>query len=331
MLNFITTYRRLIMSALETNYTKHFNAESTQRNSKNSSNVSAVTWSAIFAGTVATSALTLVLMILGLGLGMSSISLWSGEGISANTLGITAIVWLAFTHLIAHGMGGYLAGRLRTKWVTTHTDEVFFRDTAHGFLSWALASLLFATIFSTVAGSIIGATAKAGGNMLGGAATSAFAGIASTAVNSNSSPMQNNLLDYLVNDLFRQDMSSNTSNTNAIQPNVVVNNSSNIAQVINIFATNSSASALPAKDLQYVSLIVAQQTKIPFAEANLRVAKAFAAMQEKITDAKNAAEKARVVTANTALWFFIFLMIGAFSASYAATLGGKWRDEYADL
>lgn len=319
------------MSALETNYTKHFNAESTQRNSKNSSNVSAVTWSAIFAGTVATSALILVLMILGLGLGMSSISLWSGEGISANTLGITAIVWLAFTHLIAHGMGGYLAGRLRTKWVTTHTDEVFFRDTAHGFLSWALASLLFATIFSTVAGSIIGATAKAGGNMLGGAATSAFAGIASTAVNSNSSPMQNNLLDYLVNDLFRQDMSSNTSNTNAIQPNVVVNNSSNIAQVINIFATNSSASALPAKDLQYVSLIVAQQTKIPFAEANLRVAKAFAAMQEKITDTKNAAEKARVVTANTALWFFIFLMIGAFSASYAATLGGKWRDEYADL
>ena len=319
------------MSGLETDFTKHFNAESTQRNSKNLSNVSAVTWSAIFADTVATTALTLLLMILGLGLGMSLISLWSGEGISANTLGITAIVWLAFTHHIAHGMGGYLAGRLRTKCVTTHTDEVFFRDTAHGFLSWALASLLFATIFSTVAGSIIGATAKAGGNMLGGAATSAFAGIASTAVNSNSLPMQNNLLDYLVNDLFRQDMSSNTSNTNAIQPNVVVNNSSNIAQVINIFATNSSASVLPAKDLQYVSLIVAQQTKIPFAEANLSVAKAFAAMQEKITDAKTAAEKARVVTANTALWFFIFLMIGAFSASYAATLGGKWRDEYADL
>ena len=73
------------MSTLKTNYIKHFNAESTQRNSKNSSNVSAVTWSVIFAGTVATSALTLVLMILGLGLGMSSISLWSGEGNSANT------------------------------------------------------------------------------------------------------------------------------------------------------------------------------------------------------------------------------------------------------
>ena len=319
------------MSALETDFTKQFNAESTQRNLKNSSNVSAVTWSAIFAGTVATSALTLVLMVLGLGLGMSSISLWSGEGVSANTLGITAIVWLAFAHLIAHGMGGYLAGRLRTKWVTTHTDEVFFRDTAHGFLSWALASLLFATIFSTVAGSIIVATAKTGANMLGGAATSAFAGIASTAVNSNSSPMQNNLLDYLVNDLFRQESASNTSDSNSIQLNMLANNPSNIAQVINIFATNSTASALPTKDLQYVSLLVAQHINIPIAEANLRVAKAFAAMQEKITDAKTAAEKARVVTANTALWFFIFLMIGAFSASYAATLGGAWRDEYADL
>ena len=319
------------MSALETDFTKQFNVESTQRNLKNSSNVSAVTWSAIFAGTVATSALILVLMVLGLGLGMSSISLWSGEGVSANTLGITAIVWLAFTHLIAHGMGGYLAGRLRTKRVTTHIDEVFFRDTAHGFLSWALASLLFATIFSTVAGSIIGATAKTGANMLGGAATSALVGVASTAGNSNFSGIQNNLLDYLVSDLFRLDNSNNTSDTNSIQPNVVVNNESNILQVINIFAANSTASSLPAKDLQYISNLIVQQTNISTAEANLRVIKAFAAMHEKISDAKTAAEKARVVSANTALWFFIFLMIGAFSSSFAATLGGKWRDEYADL
>ncbi len=357
------------MNALETDYSRNFNADSTQenfalRNGKklndaNLNNVSAVSWSAIIAGSVAASALSLVLVILGFGLGMSTVSVWSGVGISATTLGVTTIIWLAFTHLIAHGMGGYLAGRLRVRWLGTHGDEVFFRDTAHGFLSWALASILFATLFSMVAGSILGATAKTGGDMIGGAAATALASATGKDASdgNNTSSLQSNFVNYLASDLFRDESAYNkpvsdpnslsnndaaangnpdpdtlnpvnTYSANALSAN---NNSSNIAQVVSIFAHNSKADTLPLKDLQYVSYLIAQQTGSTQAESNLRVSKAFAAMQEKIAEAKVATEKARVVAANTALWFFVFLLLGAFSASFAATLGGRWRDDQADL
>ncbi len=96
---------------------------------------SAVSWAAIFAGSVGAAALSLLLLILGTGLGFSAVSPWSTEGISATTLGFSAIAWLSFTQIAASGMGGYLAGRLRTRWFGAHNDEVFFRDTAHGFLT----------------------------------------------------------------------------------------------------------------------------------------------------------------------------------------------------
>lgn len=102
--------------------------------------LSAVSWSAILAGAVGSAALSLILLILGTGIGLSLVSPWSGVGISATAFGVTTVVWLTFTQLLASGMGGYLAGRLRTKWVSAHTDEVYFRATAHGFLSWAVAS-----------------------------------------------------------------------------------------------------------------------------------------------------------------------------------------------
>ena len=105
----------------------------------------AVSWGAVFAGTVAAAAISLLLIILGAGLGMSSASVFSGQSLDATTLGITTIIWLAVTQIIAYSMGGHLAGRLRTKTVSIHTDEVHFRDTAHGFLTWALSSLLCVT------------------------------------------------------------------------------------------------------------------------------------------------------------------------------------------
>jgi hypothetical protein len=102
---------------------------------------SAVSWGAVAAGAAAAAALSLILLILGVGLGLSSVSPWATEGVTASTFGLSTILWLTLTQLAASAMGGYLAGRLRTKWSDVHTDEVYFRDTAHGFLAWAVASL----------------------------------------------------------------------------------------------------------------------------------------------------------------------------------------------
>ncbi|MER9433307.1 hypothetical protein NKI67_33615, partial [Mesorhizobium sp. M0408] len=109
----------------------------------------AVSWGPIVAGAFAASTLTFILMLLGSGLGLSMVSPWSGSGASVTTFAVSTAVWLIVVQWLSSALGGYLAGRLRTKWVGIHTDEVFFRDTAHGFLAWALATLLVAGVLGT--------------------------------------------------------------------------------------------------------------------------------------------------------------------------------------
>ena len=107
---------------------------------------SAVSWAAIEAGAAAAASLSLILLILGVGLGLSSVSPWARDGISAGAFGVSTILWLTLTQLFAAAMGGYLAGRLRTRWTEVHTDEIYFRNTAHGFVAWAVATLATAAL-----------------------------------------------------------------------------------------------------------------------------------------------------------------------------------------
>src|ERR1035437_545242 len=107
-------------------------AETSVRNEAHSSGVS---WAAVIGGAFVAAALSLILLALGAGLGLSSVSPWSNVGASASTISTAAIAWLILMQVISSSMGGYLAGRLRTKWANIHTNEVYFRDTAHGFLA----------------------------------------------------------------------------------------------------------------------------------------------------------------------------------------------------
>ena len=129
----------------------------------NETAVSGVSWAAIAAGGTAAAALSLILLSLGIGLGFSAISPWAGSGVSATVAGISTIVWLLVTQIFASGLGGYLAGRLRTKWAYVHTDEVYFRDT-HGFLAWAAATLVTAAFLANAVASALGVAASAAGS-----------------------------------------------------------------------------------------------------------------------------------------------------------------------
>lgn len=169
---------------------------------------SAVSWGAILAGAAAAAALSLILLILGTGLGLSSISPWINDGVSATTFGVGTILWVTFTQLVAAGMGGYLAGRLRTKWLEVHTDEVFFRDTAHGFLAWAIASLATAALLSSVIGAIVNGGVQAGAYVAGGVATTAMVATAGgVAAGSEMATDETNSgsVGYFLDTLFRRD------------------------------------------------------------------------------------------------------------------------------
>ena len=135
------------------------------------SGVSAVSWGAIIAGAVVASALSLALLTLGAGIGLVSVSPWSNNNVSVTTFGILAAAWFIAVQLFALGVGGYLAGRLRTRWVSVHTDEVYFRDTAHGLIVWGVGAIITAWLLTSGAASVVSGAAHAGGSALEAAGT----------------------------------------------------------------------------------------------------------------------------------------------------------------
>jgi hypothetical protein len=301
---------------------------------------SAVSWGAIAAGAAGAAALSLILLILGVGLGLSSVSPWAQDGISAGTFGISAIIWVTFTQLVASGLGGYLAGRLRTRWAGAHVDEVYFRDTAHGFLAWAVASLATAALLTSAIGSVVSGGIQTGAAAAGGVAAAASGAAAGGAVAAGSETAKPDTekqpMGYFVDSLFRANTGapaagsppagSAAASGEAAQQATVASS----PEVTRIFMNGIAAGALPPEDVRYVGQLVAQRTGLGQQEAEKRVTDTYARLQAKLRDAeaaaKEAADKARKASAYTSLWLFLSLLIGAFIASLMATYGGRLRD-----
>jgi hypothetical protein len=253
-----------------------------QDGSQERAQASGVSWGAIVAGGIATSALSLLLLALGAGLGFSSVSPWSNSGVSSTTFDIGAGLYR-----------GYLAGRLRTKWVGVHTHEVFFRDTAHGFLAWAFAAVLSAAFLASAASHL---------------ATGASVGLGQAAANQillDGVPMSN-----FVDTLLRADPAANRA---PIDP-------ATRDEILRIFAVGLREGGDPSvPDRAYVAQVVAARTGLSQADAEKRVA-------DVILQAKTALDNDRSAAAHLSLWLTASLLIGAFCASLAATEGGQLRD-----
>ena len=294
---------------------------------------SAVSWGAIFAGAAAAAALSLILLILGTGLGLSSISPWASASESATRLGVSTILWITFTQLAASAIGGYLAGRLRTKWISVHTDEVYFRDTAQGLLAWAVATLGTAALLTSVIGSIISGGIQAGASVAGGAASATIAATAGGAaaageeMSGTDGPMS-----YFVDSLFRAEgetpLAAEGADGSAAPTREQT--AASLAEVTRIFANAIRTGSMPVEDTRYVGQMVAQRTDLSQQQAERRVTEAFGRLQTTLNDAetavREAADEAREASAYAALWLFISLLTGAFIASWMATFGGRQRD-----
>lgn len=290
-------------------------------------NDSAVSWGAIFAGAAAAAALAMILLMLGMGLGLSSVSPWENHGLSAGTVGVATIAWLMFTQIAASGMGGYLAGRLRSKWVRTHSNEIYFRDTAHGFLAWAVAALVSAALLTTTLGAIAGGSAKVVGSVAEGAANTPFKAVIPGS--GRDSTMSGSPMEYFVNSLFRQESHTSAAPHETMAQNEAVS-SARLGEVNGIFVNSIGSDTLPPDDLHYVAQLVSQQTGVSLNEAGQRVQDIYAKAQAKLRDAQTAAMKAadeaRKTASHLTLWTFISLLAGAFTASLCATFGGRQRD-----
>jgi hypothetical protein len=275
---------------------------------------SGVTWSAVFAGAAAAAALSFVLLILGFGLGLSSVSPWRYNDVP---LGKSTILWLTFMQLASAGVGGYLAGRLRIKWAAVHTDEVYFRDTAHGLLAWAVATLLTAAVMAGAVGTVLSGATQAGAS----AATLAAAA-APTVASASGAGNERTLGSYYSDVLLRS--TSGVTDTD---------NGATRAEVNRVLLTNLHNGRLSAEDRAYLSSLVARRSGLAPAEADARVDQVYARLNSETTAAinaaKTAADNARKAAAASALWMFVALLVGAFVASLCATFGGRRRDNAA--
>lgn len=300
---------------------------------------SGVSWPAILAGACAAAALSLIMLLLGTGMGLGITSPWEGEGAEVKTVGIAAIFWLTFTQIAASGLGGYLAGRLRSKWTGIHTEEARFRDTAHGFLAWGVATLVTSVLLASVVGSTLSAGARAGMTVATGVASTAATGAAgaagATAASRPGEDTAGGPMGYWVDSLFRKDPGAPAAPTgaDASAPSgtgAPVGNLSSTAEVSRILANALRTGALPPEDSRYVAQLVSQRTGLNQADAEKRVndsyARAKAALAQGKAKAKGAADAARKTTAYGSLWIFLSLVIGALVAAYCASLGGRNRD-----
>ncbi|MBV7538923.1 hypothetical protein KW842_24420 [Duganella sp. sic0402] len=272
-------------------------------------NTSGVSWGAILAGAAAAAALSFILLILGMGLGLSSVSPYQYNNAP---LGVASIAWIAFMQLAASGIGGYMAGRLRVKWVRIHTDEVYFRDTAHGLLAWAVATLVTVAVLAGGARAALSGAIDTGAAVATAAAPAAAAG-ASAAASSGNGRANSYFADMILR-----------------SPDGEVASDSQRAEINRILLTDLASGKISGEDRVYLAQLVSKRSGLSQAEAEQRVDLIYAQATQAATEAKAkamaAAEEARKAAAHSALWMFVALLLGAFVAAVSAIAGGRNRD-----
>jgi hypothetical protein len=277
---------------------------------------SAVSWAAVIAGGVTAASVAITLLLLGAGLGLASISPWAGRGVSTGTFTVFAAIWLIIVQWVASALGGYMAGRLRTKWVAVHTDEVFFRDTAHGFLSWALGVLITAVVLTGAAGSVAGRGTEL-----------------ATQAASNANVANR----YFVDSLFRQNanpaLATGGSVLGAAPPLTApgafaLSDQQMRVDATDILAEGALTGGVSQADSLYLAQLVAQRTGLPPADAQERVTDVLNRERAMIRSAKQTLDASRKAASGAAVYGFVALLIGAFIASVSGALGGRLRDTY---
>ena len=260
--------------------------------------LSAVSWPAVLAGGVVTAALTLMLLAFGTGLGLYVMSPWSASSISTPHAAMAAGIYMLVVAVLASAVGGYLAGRLRARWLGSTTHEVYFRDTAHGLLSWAIATVVSAAFLGAAATSIVGSAATAAS----GVSSERVAGAADR--------------------LLRPDYAGLARGDVVTRPGAALGRDlpGDRADVVRLLAASlRTGTDVDSADRAYLVQLVSARSGLNAADADARVSQVLSQL-------RTAADTARRVSAQLALWLAASMLLGALASSLAATEGGGLRE-----
>lgn len=277
-----------------------------------------VVWSAVLAGAVLAAAISFVLLTFGTAIGLSTTSPWPNSGLSATIVAALAILWVMMQQIGAFMVGGYVAGRMRSRW-SEAGDESDFRDGLHGGLVWAVGVAIGALIFASAAGAVARTGAEVAGHAGAAAAASA-----------------NDPMGAVIDTMMRPAM---VAQANAPAPagaaqgaapapsqalrarpgNAPGQADEQRAEVARLMATATTSESMSAQDRAYLAQLVAQRTGLSQQEAERRVNDAVAAARQAADRARRAAVLTGFVTAAS-------LMISFAAAWWAAVKGGNHRD-----
>jgi hypothetical protein len=283
----------------------------------------AVSLKAILAGATGSIAVTMILVAFGIGVGFSVISPWSGQGVSATTFTAATGVYLFVVAMLSSTIGGYLAGRLRSRWQTVNEHERYFRDSAHGFVVWALATLVTATVMaSSISGLISGAASTVAPAVTAAAASQPSDIYVDQLLRTN--PSQGNAAAPAASAMQATSPAAGDQTAAPLQGGQIApparQDIGNRAEITRIVAPAMlKGGAVSDGDKKYLASIVAARGGISQADAEARV-------DTVITQAKQAADKTRKATALFGLWLAASMLAGALSAALAAIEGGNLRN-----
>jgi hypothetical protein len=275
---------------------------------------SAVQWKSVFAGAVAAAVVSLILLSLGAGIGFVAFSPFGGDKETIAGFTVKMAIWMIVMQWLSAAIGGYIAGRLRNKAPETPKDEVFFRDTAHGFLTWAVATLIVVTLLASTMTAVVTGGVKAAAAVTIGAAAGAGKEMAkqppSPAGGMHEGP------GYYVDRMFRSDMADADGSMGASNK-----------EASRILLKGVMQGDIPEEDRQYLAQKISVETGVSAEEGRTRVETAIAALNEEKQQAMDAAEKARKASGSFSIFTALSMLIGAFIAAVAAAMGGRERDE----
>jgi hypothetical protein len=220
--------------------------------------IPAVSWGAILAGAVVAAGASLILLAVGAGMGFAALSPWQGRGATAVAVTAMTGVWLVVIQWAASLLGGYMTGRLRTRWHGTHTHEVFFRDTAHGLVMWAVSTVLVAALV-----------------------TAAGLGAVKAAAGAADGPMA-----YEIDTLLRSNSATDSTGAANLRD-----------QVAHILTRDAAKGAVSDADKTYLRDLIAARVGITPADAQARVDAAVTATRQAADTARKTASATGFFTA----------------------------------
>jgi hypothetical protein len=264
-------------------------------------------------GAVLAAAISFVLLTFGAAIGLSATSPWPNSGVSTKLIATLALLWAMMQQIGAFMVGGYVAGRMRSRWREPTQHEVEFRDGLHGGLVWAVGIVIAAALVMATAG----AAAKTGADL---------AGKAAGAVAVSAGDPMDAVLDSMLRPATVAQAASSSGPAAAATPPAAaaarargVGGDESRSEMARLLASAVASGSLSEQNRNYLTQLVAQRSGLSQPEAERRVNEAF-------TAAREAADKARKAAILTGFVTAASLIVSFGAAWWAAMRGGQHRD-----